>query len=319
MNEFPLKISSGAFLGSWWENKKKETIMTNNIGAEIWLKSKNCSRIIFNWPSLKKDLISTILISIDHGKFYSKTLKSNFFKLNLNPKKEHLIRIMTQTLEKNSVSAAWKLLNYFCLKKISYNGELVGQIPKRGTLIFLGDSILNGKGINFPNNPNMYRPDLSWDFLMSEKLNLNNIRIAYQGIGITNKAKAYPPTSIEIIWQISKNIPRIIAPFCKIKSVIVNLGSNDKKANKKEFLFALKALVRELKKRFHEINIIVIEPFDGSFKEVFENFFHNYKKIFLIQNKNWLFETKEDIYLSKKGHKEAYKVLLPLLKDKINA
>ncbi|MDN6967463.1 lysophospholipase [Oenococcus sp. UCMA 17063] len=321
MNTFPLTIKSNAFLGSWIENSANKQIFSTNIGAEIWLKSNHCSKIIFDWPNktLGKDR-SRILISIDGADFYSQTLSDHTIRIDLNPDSDHLIRIMTQAI--TFVRAqSWNLSEFFLLKKISFDGELFGAVPSRKSLVFIGDSIINGQKV-LPDSfdTSAHRPDKSWAYLLSEKLYFNNLRIAYGGTGITQRANIYPPTAIDFIWNSALNVSRPIDYSQSLAGVIVNLGTNDCSASSEEFSFSLKALLRELKKRFHETKIIVIEPFNGCFKDVFRRVFKGEKHISLIENNHWDFEISDHaVHLSAAGHRQAAKTLLPLIKEKLDA
>lgn len=321
MNTFPLTIKSNAFLGSWIEDSTNKQIFSTNLGAEIWLKSSHCSKIIFDWPNrtLAADQ-SRILISIDGADFYSQILSERNIQLDLDPDSDHLIRIMTQAI--TFVKAqTWNLSEFFLLKKISFNGQMTGAVPSRKNLVFIGDSIINGQKI-LPDSfdTSAHRPDKSWAYLLSEKLNYNNLRIAYGGTGITQRANIYPPTAIDFIWNSALNVSRPIDYSRPLAGVIVNLGTNDRSASSEEFSFSLKALLRELKKRFHETKIIVVEPFNGCFRDVFRKVFKDEKHISLIENNHWNFEISDHgVHLSVTGQQQAAKTLLPLIEEKLNA
>ncbi|MDN6899834.1 lysophospholipase [Oenococcus sicerae] len=320
MTNFPLTIESNAFLGGWIEDLPSKQIISTNLGAEIYLKSHRCSKLLFNWPShvLGKQP-SRILFSIDGGPFISQSLDSDYFQLDLDAACDHLIRIMTQAI--TFVRAeSWSLAEIFTLKGIQYDGSLVGAVPDRAELVFIGDSIINGqKTLAGVVDGSAHRPDKSWDFLISEKLQLNNDRIAYGGSGLTQRAKICPPTAIDFIWYAALNLPRPIDHQAKIAAVIVNLGSNDAAASEQEFTFSLKVLLRELTKRFHDSKIIFVEPFNGNFAAVFRKVIPNNDRVTLISNHDWHFQRTDAVHLSVAGHEQAAKVLLPLIEDCLHA
>ncbi|MFT8527236.1 MAG: lysophospholipase [Oenococcus sp.] len=321
MINFPLTIESHAFLGSWIEDPDHQHILTTNLGAELYLKSHECSQIVLDWAAKTRDgQCSRILISLDGGVFKSEKLTADPIILSLDPKEDHLIRIMTQAISYEK-ARTWTLTDYFCLQGVTHNGQLTGAVPNRKKLIFVGDSIINGQKILADKTTAAHRPDLSWDFLVSEALNLNNVRIAYGGCGITQHAKIYPPTAMDFLWLLSETLPRPIDQRDDIAGVVVNLGTNDGDADQQEFTFALKMFLRELKKRFHDAKIIIVEPFNGNFKQVFESVVTSYDPNYtLIKNTSWQFPTSDGgVHLNQLGHQQAADILLPKIKEAINA
>lgn len=320
MKEFSLTstTSSRAFTGNWIF-KKNGSVLTNNLGAEIRLLSSGNSELVFDWRDHTHGQDrSRILVSIDQRPFVSLVLGNEPFSLPLGSKGKHLVRIMTQSLTYVKAKT-WDLEDYFLLDSISYQDRLEPCSLYDSQIVFIGDSITNGQKTDaFISDGAAHRPDFSWDFLLSEALAADNLRLAYGGCGITQKANIYPPTAIDFIWQYAKGKARQIDYNRKNKAVIVNLGTNDKAASDMEFLFSLKALVRELKKRFHDDKIIVIEPFDGSFKNVFEDLLANDRYVDLVSNKRWNFQKSDRVHLTRLGHRQAFTTLLPIIKEKLN-
>jgi lysophospholipase L1-like esterase len=315
---FPLKINNNAFFGDWIEND--QGIFTTNLGSQIYLSIENATKLIINMKNTVHDNNgpSAVAYKIDNQEWQSLDLSDQELVFSIPDTNEHSFRLITQGLT-TVRGDYWNGTERFLVESISSDGLIGGNVPDKDMIIFFGDSITNGQKMQQPAiKPSSHHPELSYGIKIAEQLDLNGLLIAYGGIGITNKAKFLPPTANDFVWNINKETLRPLHYEKKIKLVIVNIGTNDADASDKEFSFSLKSLNRELHKRFHDIKILYLIPFNQQFADVYRKNIIEFENAKLIETQNWEVEIGDRVHPNFKGEKKIIEKLLPIIKEEIN-
>lgn len=309
------KDTPEAFIGDWVFSEQQ--IVTTNVGAEIHFSTNRTKEIFIDWPSRASidNYNQTIAIKIDNQNFQSYFLDQKILKLELPDQQLHKIRIITQ----GNIAAAdyWFGEQNFGLNKIFVeSGELIIEQNQLENIFFVGDSITAGAKINsLFRGPQDNHPESSYSIQVSDFFNLNNIRIAYGGTGITPKASIYPPSAFEFIWKINSETKRPLHSDQKNRAVVVNLGTNDAAASEQEFAWSLQAFLTELKKRFHQLPIYLMIPLNQQFADIFRTMIPKFDQIKLIETKDIQVSFADKLHPDQQGHDAIAEYLIEYFKQ----
>ncbi|CUW13204.1 lysophospholipase [Leuconostoc gelidum subsp. gasicomitatum] len=265
------------FLSPEW-SISDEMFVTTQFGACIEFKTTGVAKIQLNFKTSCQGV--SFVVKINEEAWQTLPMIEQQLVLTIPTELSH-IRIMLRAINSNSM-ALWQqkiilstmLIDSGQVTQVSYNEPYV---------TFVGDSITAGEEMALDGN----HPELSYPLLVAEALGKPLNRIAYGGTGLTASAPFQEPTAISALWQVADNIERqrVLTDL-----VIVNYGTNDFNygATSDAFAFGLRIYLLELIKRFHSAKIILMIPFNGAFKDIYQTEVKRFDNFIIMATDNWI-------------------------------
>lgn len=305
-----------AFVGDWIIFQ--EQMLTSNVGAEIRFAIEGADDFLIDWPNCNasKDDQQTIAIKIDNQEFQNIFLENKIIKYQLPDSSLHQIRIVVSS---NVADADyWFSDQDFRLNRIFIEkGELIVTENNSENLYFIGDSITSGSKILTSNSYSKNNhAESSYPIQFADYFDLNNIRISYNGTGITSKATIYPPSAFDFIWKLKNDLRR--PSVQQAKAVIINLGTNDSKATPEEFSWSLNAFLIEIVKRFHQAPIYLMIPLNQQFAGVFRKIAISFSNVNLIETADIKVTFADRLHPDQNGHDMIAKYLIEYFSREFN-
>lgn len=278
--------------------------VTTQFGATITFQSKNATYIDLHF---EKDYPKLQLIwrRDDQTQWQNLTTQRKIVRLPLTNQDLHQYTLMVQTFDRDHFDF-WH--NPVTLTAIETDGSLLPVHSTKMPITFVGDSITVGESIRLDG----HHPELAYPFLVAQALGRPLVNISYGGTGLTPFAPYQVPAPIEALWQVAYEVER---PRVRTDMVIVNYGTNDANygATEQNFSFGLRMYLLELVKRFHEAKIIILVPFNGCFKNIFEQEMKRFSNITLISTADWQISPNQ-VHPNEDEHRRAATFILEELK-----
>lgn len=164
------------------------------------------------------------------------------------------------------------------------------ESESRPYITFVGDSIVAGELMaGFAHD--CHRPSQSFPAIVAKDLKQPLNRIAYGGTGLTNSAPFQEPKAIDALWRVGQEIPRRLVHSDK---VVVAYGLNDANygATTEDFTFGLRVYLLELVKRFHQAHFYLLTPWNGQFKDIFEEEASRFDCFTIVDTNSWQIATR---------------------------
>ena len=310
------KLVLDAFVGDWVVFQ--EQMLTTNVGSEIRFLVDGSKNLIIDWPNCIKssDSQQTIAIKIDNQEFKTVSLTEEEIEYPLPDDSLHKIRIVVQS---NIEDANYWLGDQdFRLNKIYVNdGQLIVEKNNLENIYFIGDSITSGSKMQTENlfSENNHA-ESSYAIQVADHFNLNNIRVSYNGTGITNKAYIYPPTAFDFIWKLKNDLKR--PNQRNAKAIVINIGTNDARATEQEFKWSLRVFLTEITKRFHQIPIYLMIPLNQQFADIFRLVVSDFDNIKLIETKDIKITFADQLHPDQNGHNRIAEYLIEYFEQEFN-
>ena len=255
-----------------------ETFVTTQFGACIELKTIGVAKIQLNFKTSGQRV--SFAVKMNEEAWRTLPLVEQQLVLTIPTKLAH-IRIMLRSVDSSSM-ALWHQKIILSTMLID-SGQVAPVLYDEPYVTFVGDSITAGEEMALDGN----HPELSYPLLVAEALGKPLNRIAYGGTGLTASAPFQEPTAISALWQVADNIERqrVLTDL-----VIVNYGTNDFNydATPESFTFGLRIYLLELIKRFHSAKIILMIPFNGAFKDIYQTEVKRFDNFIIMATDNWI-------------------------------
>lgn len=262
------------FLSPEW-GKTSAGFVTTQFGAALDFEVHGARELIFNFESNYLNIV--VIWSANNGIWQETSIKNNALKIAVS---DGQYSILIKSIDGNQM-ALW--LNPITVVSLEVDeGDVLPVITDAKYVTFIGDSITAGEEMDGLN----HHPELSYPKLIAEALDRPLARIGYGGTGLTPSAPFQEPTAVEALWHVAPNIERhrVLSDL-----VIVNYGTNDLNygATEQDFCFGLRVYLLELIKRFHDAKIVLLVPFNGAFKNVFEQEIQRFDRFVLVDTTPW--------------------------------
>jgi hypothetical protein len=242
-----------------------ETFVTTQFGACIELKTIGVAKIQLNFKTSGQRV--SFAVKINEEVWRKLPVVEQQLVLIIPTELAH-IRIMLRSVDSSMLIDS---------------GQVAPVLYDEPYVTFVGDSITAGEEMALDGN----HPELSYPLLVAEALGKPLNRIAYGGTGLTASAPFQEPTAISALWQVADNIERqrVLTDL-----VIVNYGTNDFNydATPESFTFGLRIYLLELIKRFHSAKIILMIPFNGAFKDIYQTEVKRFDNFIIMATDNWI-------------------------------
>jgi len=254
-----------------------ESFLTTQFGACIELQTTDVAKIQLAFKTSNQ--VVSFAVKINEEDWQTLPVVEQQLTVAIPTKLAH-IRIMLRSVNSNSM-ALWQQKIILSTMLID-GGEVAPVVYDVPYVTFVGDSITAGEEMASDGN----HPELSYPVLVAETLGKPLNRIAYGGTGLTANAPFQEPTAISALWQVADNIERerVLTDL-----VIVNYGTNDFNygATSEAFAFGLRIYLLELIKRFHSAKIILMIPFNGAFKDIYQTEAKRFDRFIIMATDNW--------------------------------
>ncbi|WP_294976906.1 GDSL-type esterase/lipase family protein [uncultured Leuconostoc sp.] len=254
-----------------------ESFLTTQFGACIELQTTDVSKMQLVFKTSNQ--VVSFAVKINEEEWQTVPVVEQQLTVAIPTKLAH-IRIMLRSVNFNSM-ALWQQKIILSTMLID-EGEVAPVVYDVPYVTFVGDSITAGEEMA----PDGNHPEWSYPVLVAEALGKPLNRIAYGGTGLTASAPFQEPTAISALWQVADNIERerVLTDL-----VIVNYGTNDFNygATSEVFTFGLRIYLLELIKRFHSAKIILMIPFNGAFKDIYQTEAKRFDRFIIMATDNW--------------------------------
>ena len=254
-----------------------ETFVATQFGACIEFKTTDVTKIQLNF--ITDDQALSFAVKVNQENWQTVAVLEQKLMLSIPTQFAH-VRIMLRSVGTDS-TVLWR--QTVSLSTMLIDSGVVDQMSHDVPYItFIGDSITAGEAMAQDGN----HPELSYPLLVAEALGKPLNRIAYGGTGLTASAPFQEPSAITALWQVASAIERqrVLTDL-----VIVNYGTNDFNyhASPEAFAFGLRIYLLELIKRFHSAKIILMVPFNGAFKDVYQTEIKRFDNFKIMITDDW--------------------------------
>ncbi|WP_273753356.1 SGNH/GDSL hydrolase family protein [Leuconostoc mesenteroides] len=285
-----------SFLSPEW-GKTSNGFVTTQFGAALEFMVQGAQEVTLKFAK-KYDGLSLVL-SLNGENWHEINVENNVLKLSVTD--GHYI-LLVRSIAGNQMTL-WTNPITLVSGQID-SGELAPIATNVNYITFIGDSITAGEEM-IEHEPH---PELSYPELIAEILHKPLARIGYGGSGLTPSAPFQEPTAVEALWHVAPNVER---PRVSSDLVIVNYGTNDYNygATVQDFCFGLRVYLLELIKRFHDAKIVLLVPFNGAFKKVFEQEIKRFDCFVLLDTTPWKISPQQ-VHPNILEHERVAKLLL---------
>lgn len=286
------------FLSAEW-GIRDDKFITTQLGAIIEFTSIGVSHVMLDF--VIKDHPVTFAIRFNDESWKIASVKDQQLVFNV-PSELTRVYVMLCSAGTNS-EMLWQ--DTVVVTSMFVDQGEVSQITyEKPYVTFVGDSISAGEDMAIDGN----HPEVSYPMLVAESLGKPLNRIAYGGTGLTTHAPFQSPTAIEALWHVAENVER---RRVETDLVIINYGTNDFNygATVSSFAFGLRIYLLELIKRFHSAKMILMIPFNGAFRTVFQNEVARFDNFIIMETNSWLIST-DKVHPSSDEHQQIAKQIL---------
>lgn len=285
-----------SFLSPEW-GKTSNGFVTTQFGAALEFMVQGAQKVTLKFAKKYEGL--SLVLSLNGENWHEINVENNVLKLSVTD--GHYI-LLVRSIAGNQMTL-WTNPITLVSGQID-SGELAPIATNVNYITFIGDSITAGEEM-IEHEPH---PELSYPELIAEILHKPLARIGYGGSGLTPSAPFQEPTAVEALWHVAPNVER---PRVSSDLVIVNYGTNDYNygATVQDFCFGLRVYLLELIKRFHDAKIVLLVPFNGAFKKVFEQEIKRFDCFVLLDTTPWKISPQQ-VHLNILEHERVAKLLL---------
>ncbi|QEA59654.1 lysophospholipase [Leuconostoc koreense] len=284
------------FLSPEW-GKTSNGFVTTQFGAALVFMVQGAREVTLKFAQKYEGL--SLVLSLNGENWHEINVENNVTKLSVT---DGRYMVLLRAIAGNQMTL-WTNPITLVSAQID-NGKLAPIVTDVNYITFIGDSITAGEEMDEHES----HPEFSYPELVSEMLHRPLARISYGGSGLTPSAPFQEPTAVEALWHVAPNVER---PRVSSDLVIVNYGTNDYNygATMQDFCFGLRVYLLELVKRFHDAKIVLLVPFNGAFKEVFEQEIKRFDCFVLLDTTSWKISPQQ-VHPNIMEHKRAAKLLL---------
>ncbi|WP_273706556.1 SGNH/GDSL hydrolase family protein [Leuconostoc mesenteroides] len=285
-----------SFLSPEW-GKTSNGFVTTQFGAALEFMVQGAQKVTLKFAKKYESL--SLVLSLNGENWHEINVENNVLKLSVTD--GHYI-LLVRSIAGNQMTL-WTNPITLVSGQID-SGELAPIATNVNYITFIGDSITAGEEM-IEHEPH---PELSYPELIAEILHKPLARIGYGGSGLTPSAPFQEPTAVEALWHVAPNVER---PRVSSDLVIVNYGTNDYNysATVQDFCFGLRVYLLELIKRFHDAKIVILVPFNGAFKKVFEQEIKRFDCFVLLDTTPWKISPQQ-VHPNILEHERVAKLLL---------
>ena len=296
---FPNVTNDAYFLGRWFE-KEVDNIkyaFTINMGAEIYAK--------FTGTSIGATFLHTagyylqVAVSIDGGAFTRfSDVNTISFATGLEDK-EHTIRLVVDSIYQAKL---WTQHEGIAFKGFTVEaGKTVSPIePMNKRSLWLGDSITAGyNNLATTSLPSSHSAYQSYPYVVANKLNLTNIRVAFGVSGVTRAGAGGVPSAPNYIdYQADGILTTEQAP----DFIVINHGTNDSAATSEVFSDAYRSVINRYRIKYPGIPIICMRPFNGARETEIPLIVGEYDNAFYVDTTGWNITYTDGLHPDVPGH-----------------
>lgn len=310
------------YTGRW--NVGTENAESTANGSYLEFCFKGDTAVIAFDTNYLREPVPHIFVSVDDGARVS-TPVDNYVRISCSFG-EHRVKVILKGSHERQHRWYHKIESKTALLGIEADEFLKMPEDNRKKIEFLGDSITEGISIDvekssyYGNESSM----VDWDdatagyaWLTAEELNLRPYIMGYGCMGITHKGAGGIPKAVLAYPFYSDGCPMesIGADY-----IVLNYGTNDRAATQKEFKEDYINLLKVIRERNKNSNIISLTPFSGFRAEDVEESVNEYNlkfsdDVFLIKTTGWI--DAEPIHPNRENHKIVSKKLAKIFREKI--
>ncbi|MFC4760365.1 GDSL-type esterase/lipase family protein [Fructobacillus durionis] len=276
----------------WSANPEGQGVICSQYGAYLAFQASGVGEVRLTFADEYSGLTWTLMV--DGQDEQQLTVDGTNLVIALREEK-HQYQLILDQWDTNQV-AFWQ--QGLILSNLAFEGvaDVMAILPNeeesesRPYITFVGDSIVAGElmaGVAH----DRHRPSQSFPAIVARDLKQPLNRIAYGGTGLTNSAPFQEPKAIDALWRVGQDVPRRRVHTDK---VVVAYGLNDANygATAEDFAFGLRVYLLELVKRFHQAHFYLLTPWNGQFKEIFEEEASRFDCFTIVDTSSWQIATR---------------------------
>ncbi|UQS83199.1 SGNH/GDSL hydrolase family protein [Bombilactobacillus thymidiniphilus] len=269
------------FVGRWAHTE--HGMYTSNLGAQIFTQLTDCAQIEFVF-STKASLEDTWLAyQIDDESYQRQNLTAGNLKIILPDKKAHSIRVFYSGCDvENNL---WKRHEGLYFDKIiaDKSAKLTPVKPVNEAIAFIGDSVSAGVRVKGTQAGSDTCSELSYAAQVANYFDASDIRIAYPGASVTHPGKGSVPKIALTLDKI--DVSHLWQPIPSA-DVVINIGTNDQKANEQLFRVDFEVLMQKIKLLYPTSRLWVVIPLSQLHAQVIREETREYANAQVIETKD---------------------------------